>query len=661
MKAKLLFGLCLMINLGVMAQKSGNITQPHYRGEEFGKTCAITPNTQKAKMERVAILKSATPNREVTEDAEEYVMDYGYCYEPYQLSSLGSGRNYAAILLTTDDLIQYAGCRVTEIGVVTGYNTEDEKNHIEEVTVFLTTSLESEPIVQSTGHLESEPGGWNYIKLDEPFEIDGKEGIYVGYYFDAPTDDDLGLVFDGSYSWSGLGNLVAIGNDYDELDWQCADDNLGALCIRARLEGSNLPHDRLNITWQQFPSYVIPGEPFDGKVWVSNSGLNEITSVDVCVTIGNQEPITQTILLDSPLGYNGYGSFSIENLICNQEGNNIPFKVEVTKLNGNRDNLGYATSYEYTFLCLAEGFQRNLLCEEGTGTWCGYCPRGIAAFEYMKERYSNGTFIPVAIHMSSAISDPMDVVGAMTPDATIEEFCYLPMMYHFYAVPAAYINRVYNGNASINLEPTAVEEEYLKQVKVPSFVQITGECSMENKTGGTVKLSTSVEFVTQENNADYSIGFIIVEDNVGPYMQTNYYADGANGPMYGWEDKPQYTEWIYDNVARNGSRPYGLENSVPSEIKAGETYTYETDVDLSSVNDVNNCKIIVLVINNKTEAVENASYVSNFGASVGIESNIKETQKTIWYNLQGIKLDSPIKGQPIIKQTGNKIEKVILN
>lgn len=592
---------------------------------------------------------------------EEYTFNYGYCYNPYRLSTLGAGRNYAAILLTADNLKQYEGCRVTEIGVVTGYNTQDEKNHIEDVTVFLTYGLDEEPFAQVTGKYEAAPGEWNYIKLDEAFEIDGQVSFYIGYYYDAPTEDDLGLIFDGMWPWPGLGDLVAYGENYNDLEWGSA-DNLGALCIKAKLEGTNLPHDQLTINSSNFPYNVIPNEPIECELGLYNTGVNEITSVDVHIKIGNAEPIIETIALEDPLIYQGMGSIKI-NVVCTEEGN-IPFSIGIPTVNGGKTNLSpNRINCESQFLCLTEGFKRNVLCEEGTGTWCGFCPQGIVGISWMKKNYTDGTFIPVAVHLSGSQMqlDPLDVVGIpYDQDATIEEYCYRPMVDHFFAVPTAYINRVYNNNRDIGVLPESLETAYLKWKNIPALTEIDGEIVWIDDDKHLLKLSTNTQFIVNEENADYRVGYIITENNVGPYIQTNYFSGGDYGEMYGWEDKPQMLECVYDEVARNCSRPYGFERSLPSDITKGETYSFETVIELSDVENVENCHVVAVVVNNNTGVVENACYITKISDSVVVDSVILDEEETQWYNLQGIRLDAPVKNMPIIKRSGTKTEKVFL-
>ena len=44
-----------------------------------------------------------------------------------------------------------------------------------------------------------------------------------------------------------------------------------------------------------------------------------------------------------------------------------------------------------------ESVPRNVVMEEFTGTWCGWCPRGMRAVELLSEIYGD-RFIPIGVH-----------------------------------------------------------------------------------------------------------------------------------------------------------------------------------------------------------------------------------------------------------------------
>lgn len=606
--------------------------------------------------------QTARFNKPQTRSEEIYEMAYGLCQEPRNLATMGEGMNYGAALIPYYNVAQYAGNMLTAIGVVTGFNTEDETNYIKEVTVFITYSLDEEPVRIATGELTAEPGGWNFIRFEEGFPIDGTTNFYMGYYFNAPTDNDLGLIFDGGYPWPGMGNLVATGNDLAEAEWGEATeigDNLGALCIRGLLEGANLPHDNVGLNMSNIPGYVAPGEPMEIKLWVGNNGLNEVNSIEVEMQIADQTPQTKVIEFDEPLGYYGGTSFSFSEFVCNTVGNNIPYTLKITKVNGDRDNLSTWCSVSSTFLCISDGFQRNILCEEGTGTWCGYCPRGIVGMSAMEEKYPDH-FIPVAIHMSqSSFSlDPWDTVGTWDSENP-EGFCYRDYMNHLFGVPSAYMNREYNGNSMINPEFDNLNAEYLSRIGNPGYAEISAVGELVDADSKAVKLNFKVSFAGSEEDANYSIGYIVTEDDLGPYLQTNYYADGANGEMTGWDDKGEEVMMKYDDVARNCSKPYGIAESIPAVISEGETYVFETEAELFDVEDIQNIHVIAVLINNTTQAIENSAYVDLEGIT-GIEvlTNVSEAAPA-YYNLQGVRVDAPAKGQLLIKVADGKCEKIM--
>ena len=72
----------------------------------------------------------------------------------------------SALYFPATTMQAYAGCEITDINV-SFFNRSDET----EVKVFITTSLDAEPLYQQD--VKGVSRGWNKITLDTPFEIDG--------------------------------------------------------------------------------------------------------------------------------------------------------------------------------------------------------------------------------------------------------------------------------------------------------------------------------------------------------------------------------------------------------------------------------------------------------------------------------------------------------
>ena len=55
-------------------------------------------------------------------------------------------------------------------------------------------------------------------------------------------------------------------------------------------------------------------------------------------------------------------------------------------------------------------FDRTVVIEEGTGTWCGWCIRGIVAMDYMKKTYGD-KFLGIAVHVNDVMQSYDYAVG----------------------------------------------------------------------------------------------------------------------------------------------------------------------------------------------------------------------------------------------------------
>jgi hypothetical protein len=68
-----------------------------------------------------------------------------------------------------------------------------------------------------------------------------------------------------------------------------------------------------------------------------------------------------------------------------------------------------------TTVASAQTPTKKVLLEEFTGSWCGWCPRGIYAIQQLEAKYPN-SFIPVSFHNS----DPMQIsTGQDTLESTV--------------------------------------------------------------------------------------------------------------------------------------------------------------------------------------------------------------------------------------------------
>lgn len=241
--------------------------------------------------------------------------------------------------------------------------------------------------------------------------------------------------------------------------------------------------------------------------------------------------------------------------------------------------------------------QRRVVIEEGTGTWCGWCPRGFYWMSYMHETYPE-TFIGIAMHNG----DPMTNAAYNSASG-------------FNAYPQAHVNRK-SKNISVGAN---FEDEYLAAINdvVPFDVQVTA--TYEEDEPDRLNIHARFEFVTELEGINYRIGGVVVEDGVtgtgNGYNQVNFYSfQSANLPLsgfgYDWQALPNpvpASQMVYPDVARSLLGPYGgLAASIPSNVTVGQVVEREFTYFVPAGSNVEEMRVVVWAINHATGEIINA-------------------------------------------------------
>ena len=231
---------------------------------------------------------------------------------------------------------------------------------------------------------------------------------------------------------------------------------------------------------------------------------------------------------------------------------------------------------------------KRVVGEEGTGTWCGWCVRGIVFMEYMALTYPE-TWIGIGVHNN----DPMVVP---TYNAGLG----------FYAFPAGLVDR------TLAIDPSDFESAYETRIQQisPAGISITDKSFDE--TTGELSFTLTSDFVADVTNFRF-LGVLIenfVSGTAGSWNQANYYSGGSNGPMGGFEFLPNpvpAADMIYMDVARALLGPIdGVEGSLPANIIGGETHSYEFTTTVSLNWNMENVEIVGMLINASTGEMVNA-------------------------------------------------------
>lgn len=517
-------------------------------------------------------------------------LSYGYCSDNISGNGFSASGKYwmaAAFRMTETDVERFNDCEVT--GVSIGFGSGRNK----EIKVFMTYDLAEEPFYIQSGRVRANQ--WVDIPVTNPVKIEKGKPFYIGYryYVDNSTAHPIGTD-DNFLTYTDGADWMAGALTEEELAtaWQQYGSQVGNVCVRAIISGDNLPQSNCAPMSFEMPDVATPGEEFEYSLIFTNASPATVNNIEVVYKIGEDAEQTVECTLPEPIPANGRGSVKIK-AKTDQDQLEIPVWAKITKVNGEANNMADHKAFG-TLVCTTGLFERKMVVEKFTGIYCGYCPRGIAAFDYMNKYYA-GTFIGISVQNYSG-SDPM--------------YCsaYVPWTQAFKAggAPYCWINRSKNftNNPESSLLESAYKEIYTRSSNIGIKVKAepTSSSHAYNVTA-TVQVARDVE------NVDYAIAFVVTEDYVGPYGQYNNYNTMPGCPEFSGKGSP--VVMLYEDVARNISSEWeGAANSVPSSLKAGEEYNYTVDnFSLGATDNPMNANIIALLIDKNTREIVNADRI----------------------------------------------------
>lgn len=339
----------------------------------------------------------------------------------------------------------------------------------------------------------------------------------------------------------------------------------------------------------KYKKYALKSDAVVVKGKLTNYGSSNITEVEMEYTVGNTTE-TKTIkglniaplkseIIEHPTAYNysATGPYA--------------FNVNITKINGAPDFDLKNNSGSFKTVAISKNEKRKVVYEEGTGTWCGWCPRGTVYMDSMAKAYPND-FIGIAVHNA----DPMTVTAY---DAGLTKFP------GFSGFPGVIVDRT-----SV-IDPDELFEVFEDAQAELNPFKIRQAFTFDDATRKmTVTLKTKAAMTYAGN---YRFNVVITEDGVkgttAKYAQTNYYANGQFGVMGGFESLPNpvpAAQMTYNHVARAILGGFaGTSGSIPASIVEDEEYTYTFNYTLPATIKENNIHVIGMVIDNETGAIMN--------------------------------------------------------
>ena len=379
-------------------------------------------------------------------------------------------------------------------------------------------------------------------------------------------------------------------------------DNFKYIIEMEPVEGEYTKNGASVVTTDFGKAYAALNGKVSVPVTLAGEGMEPVTSIGYTITTGSTTTEHQLELSD-PVTF----MMSAEVLVpidadASVGESNKVFKL--TKVNGvaNECTTGNMQA-SGKLVTVAKKPKVVAVVEEATGTWCGWCARGIPGLALLNKIYRDDV-ITLAVH-GGGNGDPM-----ILDNYQLDAFSY----------PSCTINRgevvdPYYGSGStafgISREVEAVQRSY-----VPAGIEVTADWADANQTKISVKATTT--FVENVSNANYRIGYVLAEDGLSgttpAWYQSNYYAgsslkDDNLVNLTGGESK--ITNVVYNYIPVAAYEPFeGIEGSVPATITKDVAMEHAYTIDIAGndrIQDKQKLSVVALLIDKDTKKIVNAA------------------------------------------------------
>ena len=247
------------------------------------------------------------------------------------------------------------------------------------------------------------------------------------------------------------------------------------------------------------------------------------------------------------------------------------------------------------------------LIEEYTGTWCGWCVRGLVGMELLRDTFGDD-FIGVAYHNG----DAMEIMTSNKYPNNVSGF------------PTAYIERTsevdpFYGFGYTSAGIISAMQQYAA-LDVNAGIEVAAQWTSPERTA--ISVDVTSYFTIDDESGKYALEVMLIADDLygigSDWTQSNYYSgysSYANDPYLGeWVNKPSTVRNIHFNDVLVGASGV-ISGSLPSTIVAYEDYSYSYTFTLSNLpkpslikeRDKDNLHVIAVIVNKSNRKAINAN------------------------------------------------------
>ena len=565
---------------------------------------------------------------------------YGVYQGNGTLTDYGTGKaeTYDVALHLTDPSLVGMEIRAIRIPVNT------KADNTSEYKAWLTTelSLQSGKNVADIVSLDVTPEGeWAEARLTEPYIVK-EDGVYVGYSFkvssvegeNADANKNPMKVIDIE-SEDGL--LIHTNRTFRK--WTALVEK-GTSALVVCIGGERVKQKAAQLVAPD-NLYTMKGKSISTTFTLVNHGTESIKNIDYEIELAGNT-VTKHITKSLAGGYYGRFTTISATIPAVETAGSYPAKLRITKVNG-EDNEDPQAETVAPVVYLSEVPVHKPLVEEYTGIWCQYCPRALAGMEKMSD--NNGEdFVGIAYHVQDEISF---TAGSYMPADPA-------------GLPSVFIDRVSDFN------PLSGQDSWQKRrdIIAPAAISVSAEWADSEKTK--VRATSATSFIRDFTNNPYLLGYVLIANDLHSpeWKQSNAISGGSiTGDEYldKYIKSPNPIRDLHYNevaIAQSATKGNPLEESLPSDVEGGTSYTHEFTFDITDNTipiDKSKMEVIVILIDTRTGGVANCNKCHVVDATGIDEVKNSGFGNKVYYDLTGRKVVSPKNGIYVSK--GKKIIK----
>lgn len=383
-----------------------------------------------------------------------------------------------------------------------------------------------------------------------------------------------------------------------------------------------------------YPKRLKADKSYSATAVITNWGTNPISTLDMVYNDGTNEiALPLAAGAESNLYYGSSVEIPIDGANSGTTTGDVTVSLTSVNVNGEPDNDAFDNTIEGQMFVVKNSAVRQVVMEEFTGEWCGWCPRGLVGMEKAKAAYPKNVTV-ISVH--DGATDPTNSYYDEYTDASYSEFC----SNYVSGAPSAFLNRytftAYDPYYGSGYGILADIEEMLSTGS-EFAMGVASDLGDDNK----LTVTAAIQPTMTVDAKNYRINFVITEDGLKG-RQANYYSSSVQTDLTedqlpedfrGFFNESNPFEVTYNDVSRYSvATEAGIEGSTDNlSFIEGKLVTYQYTIDMPEGVNPDSVHVIAMIIDQNTGEIVTAqdARLGDEAFAVGIESVKANNNATI--------------------------------